>query len=584
MSKDSAGQMSGLSPNRLDVNWYPNETFAAFLLLAFVLVGGCFSGPFAPFLLLAHLYLGAIGNSISTEPYSTPIWLLAGLASIASLIMLTCVFLYRDLKRLQASITGSPLEEADKAFHSAIQSRCLRTPGVSVQFFMTTNPLDTNAFTFGMMRNFIVVLGGGLRILFRRNPESALVRVEHEVGHIRNHDVAITLVARALIRAYLILVFVSILVSVVKFQVEWLLYLPTYWKSGNLFSIGLQANIIPLATNIVQPSLLIAAISWMLYRRIVQIREYYADARVGDRRAIEAVLQSATVLEKRSLPVRLKCLFSLHPTISMRLRRVAYILSWARYDLSYMFVLGLLGSLGLSGNVDVVDNIKELRGLELENPKNLESFLQTFTSGLTFLTFGGIYFFAALLTWGSVAHISRVSTIQALLGWAFTKRIAYCIPVTIVVTLGFGFGIELWPFLTAPNTTLSGQYEPLSWSVLIFLSVISFLFPIMGIASIGAWLLVRWPTHRAPILVMMIVAIGSYHIAASGFAFLCHLSDFCSKTLGDLGTVFGILNEFIRNMPVLNQFMIFTISIVFFNAIIAAMYWRARSRSRALAN
>ena len=108
--------MSGISknaqptpaPDRLDPNWYPNETWSAFLLLVFILMGGCITAPF-----LFFLNVVTPGSS-SAELARYAASLHAGrFASVASFILLAGMIFYFDLRRLHKHFTTSTLKDTE---------------------------------------------------------------------------------------------------------------------------------------------------------------------------------------------------------------------------------------------------------------------------------------------------------------------------------------------------------------------------------------------------------------------------------------------------------------------------------------
>ena len=505
--------MSGISknaqptpaPDRLDPNWYPKETWSAFLLLVFILMGGCITTPF-----LFFLNVVTPGSS-SAELARYAASLHAGrFASVASFILLAGVIFYFDLRRLHKHFTTSTLKDKDPSFYSKIQLRCQGVRWDQVELYVG-NPADTNAMTFGIPGRFAIVLGGGLRLLFRRDPASAMVIVEHEIGHLQNRDVTIALVSRALVRSYVGLSIGSMLYAAVIFAKLWLQLAPGYIANKELLSVGILGSVVPLVTNLLQ-YLPFAALAWVIYRRLLQVREYYADSRVRDKHALQAVLGRAVAAEHQSVAVRIRRFVSTHPRCEARLKRVSDVRLWSRYDWPYMFLLGFLGGLSLSELVAMPWGVREPFASDV--PGIFQSMVDSTSAILELISAVALQL---TICWGIVAHCTRVSTIQIQLNRGILKRAAAGAWVATTMAVATYVQLVSWPYLTMIFVIGGRRWVPPLPGIGISVSVgFILLAGLIPLVTFGAWLNRRWPARRCSKLLMVIVP-----FAGSSVVYLC---------------------------------------------------------------
>ena len=392
------------------------------------------------------------------------------------------------------------------------------------------NPADTNAMTFGIPGRFAIVLGGGLRLLFRRDPASAMVIVEHEIGHLQNRDVTIALVSRALVRSYIGLSIGSMLYAAILFAKLWLQLAPGYIANRELLSVGiLGIQYLPFA-----------ALGWVIYRRLLQVREYYADSRVSDKHALQAVLGRAVAAERQSVVVRIRRFVSTHPRCEARLERVSDLRLWSRYDWPYIFLLGFLGGLSLSELVVMPQVWGARQPFASDVPGIFESMVDSTSAILELISAVAL---ELTLCWGMFAHSTRVSTIQIQLNRRILKRAAAGAWVAITAAVAAYVQLVSWPYLTMIfQIGSSRRVPPLPGIGISVNGGFILLAGLIPLVTFGAWLNRRWPARRCSKLLMVIVPFAGGSVVCLCIIALLKLTNVNSgiqvDPLGPLGLLF----------------------------------------------
>ena len=146
------------------------------------------------------------------------------------------------------------------ALHAELTALADRVvPGSRVLFLIDLLEPAASGVAFGRVRRRRVLLGRGVLVLLREDPDALRALVLHELAHLRNRDVDIAIITLAFVRAFLSLIFLPILIAVVvplALGLDWQLRLAELAQA-----VGLAALLV------------------LARGEVLKNREYYADAR-----------------------------------------------------------------------------------------------------------------------------------------------------------------------------------------------------------------------------------------------------------------------------------------------------------------
>ncbi|MFI0778905.1 M48 family metalloprotease [Streptomyces sp. NPDC021212] len=133
-------------------------------------------------------------------------------------------------------------------------------PGTHVRFLLDLLDPAASGVAFGRARRRHVLLGRGVITLRERDPDAFEALVLHELAHLRNRDVDLTLITLGFLRAYAVLVFLPVAL-------------------GRLLALALDYRPLLYGASAAQLAGL-AALLVVARGQVLRIREYQADARV----------------------------------------------------------------------------------------------------------------------------------------------------------------------------------------------------------------------------------------------------------------------------------------------------------------
>ncbi|MFI6934218.1 M48 family metallopeptidase [Streptomyces sp. NPDC050287] len=182
-------------------------------------------------------------------------------------------------------------------------------PGRQVRFLIDLLDPAANGVAFGRAGRRYVLLGRGVLPLLDRDPEALEALVLHELAHIRNRDVDLTMITLGFLRAYAVLVFAPVALGrllAVVFGVHPWLYAANF---GQMLGLALLLTV--------------------ARAQVLRTREYQADARVVAwqgrpeplRRLLVAAAESADTAGR--LRASLRRLSGTHPTAAARAAALA---------------------------------------------------------------------------------------------------------------------------------------------------------------------------------------------------------------------------------------------------------------------
>ena len=186
-----------------------------------------------------------------------------------------------------------------------------------------------------------VILGGGLRLLFRRHPERALAVVAHEQAHIQAGDNKRVLFAWHLFLAYAAVTLSLFLAQQILFAGRFVVMTWHYDRQALFSTLGVNWV---HAYRAGFPKVLALLPVYIALVQLMQMREYFADeraAQAGLRRPLEECLEAqvgSDAPRQRWRP------FRFHPPLEARVRRLQNPEAWCRVDLAYVAALAFFTS------------------------------------------------------------------------------------------------------------------------------------------------------------------------------------------------------------------------------------------------
>ncbi|MCJ0764561.1 M48 family metalloprotease [Variovorax terrae] len=363
----------------------------------------------------------------------------AGVLQLILLAVISVGLVVWRRRSILRSLGAQRLEEADPALAEDAAYLARHIARGRGSFLVTSNFSDMNAFCFAGGRTSWVVLGAGLRVLFRKQRERARAVLAHECAHLDSGDVGYVVIAWYLLCAYALLAVVNLVVSQGYFWLRVPSVLPAYDQAGGLVGL-LEVN----ARYIFSAGFsgLIAVLGvWLLQRYFFQLREFRADeraAQAGFRGALVEMFSNPSAIRSLS-PWR--ALLTMHPASVRRIDRLSSEQAWGRLDVYFLagmgFIVARLGSEIPSGNSgDLPSAALTLSELLSRLGDLLQAGGWPLAASISFEVV--MAFIVAL-------HTLRMAATQARLGAGLLYRLSFLFSATLVVFIGAFLGeISAW--------------------------------------------------------------------------------------------------------------------------------------------
>lgn len=261
-------------------------------------------------------------------------------AQVALLLGLALVIGYVRLRRLLSRVRPGRLAEIDAALNDSATGIARRTVRRSPLFMATASLTDTNACCVLAFPRQYVIVGGGLRLLWRKAPAQAAGIVAHECMHLAKRDTLLLIGTWYTFIAYCLLLLINFALRQGYFWSTFLARVPAWQEAGLDVARGIGKNLL-LINVVTLPSLLSAIVIGLVLRHMMRLREFIADegaAQEGYRQGIVDNLVRAAQCE----PLSFRLLRSFHPSASDRLARVADGAGWGRLDRIFCLACGLV--------------------------------------------------------------------------------------------------------------------------------------------------------------------------------------------------------------------------------------------------
>lgn len=313
-----------------------------------------------------------------------------------------------------------------------------------------------------------MVLGAGLRILFRKQRERVQAILAHECAHIDSGDINYVVIAWMLFVGYTLLAVANLVYSQFEF---WRLVpgvLPTYEASalGFVRLVHINSSIIFRAGF----SSIISILGiWLLLRHFFQLREFRADERAAQAGFRNVLLAAFREVSRAVCKPTWRQLFTMHPSASDRAEHLASVRCWARLDAPFLAGMAFL--------VARIDNDLPAFG-DTSMPRIARTYdelgqdlLNLLQSGEGAFTFGVAIDFA--LVFIMALHLYRVAAVQGCLVGGVMFRLSHLFSAMLAVFAGLFLGeisssgelarlaepSNAWTFRNAlDKSVLSGAY------------------------------------------------------------------------------------------------------------------------------
>ncbi|MCT8178350.1 M48 family metalloprotease [Variovorax sp. CY25R-8] len=248
--------------------------------------------------------------------------------------------------RIRLSLKGLQLrriEEVDAKASGETAYLGTRIARDRAKFFVTANMGDTNAFCMWAGRTPWIVLGGGLRLLFRKDPARARAIVGHECAHVDVGDTQYLLVAWHVFNSYALLTIGYLVLVQAQFWLRVPDVLPAFHRQGLGLPDLLKQNAVNVFRNGFPGLIALAGLAFTL-RHFARLREYRADERAAQVGLRQPLIDTLNVLTLRTLQPRWRQLVMFHPTADERAKRLSNEAFWAKPDLLFIGTLAFLAT------------------------------------------------------------------------------------------------------------------------------------------------------------------------------------------------------------------------------------------------
>ena len=267
---------------------------------------------------------------------SNPSSLLVGTTQLLLLFGLALLLDKFQSRRAIRRLKPIALEDVDRPLGVEAHRVMSLYPGNQPIFKVTPNIADCNAVCLPVGRKVWVVLGGGLRVIFRKSPATAASIIGHECAHVVRQDVRVIVFVWHLFQSYVILSALKFVLSQFSFWYLFVQNIPGYRSDGMTLEGMLVANAFVIPRNGIYPFIQIILIGVFL-NVFVRWREFMADetcAQKGFRSSLAALLALPRPIERFRLT---NPFTAFHPSAAERGERVRSPASWAR--ISYLFCM-----------------------------------------------------------------------------------------------------------------------------------------------------------------------------------------------------------------------------------------------------
>lgn len=320
------------------------------------------------------------GNS-----HRDPQWsVLESAAQVVLLLGLAGAIGYFRLRRLLSRVRPRKLADVDAALDAGATSIARGLVKRSPLFLATSSLTDTNACCVLTFPRQYVIVGGGLRLLWRKVPAQAAGILAHECIHLAKRDTLLLIGTWYTFIAYCLLLIINFALLQGYFWSQFVEKMPA-WKAAGLDvarGIGPNALVIGVAGF---PSVISALVIGLILRHMMRLREFMADEGAAQHGHRQGIVDNLARLAQDK-PFAFRLLRSFHPSARDRLERLVTGTGWGRVDRLLCLAAGLI-------IVRVASSLPQPLSLSCDAPKNN----QTFWNDLVACVQTDMYFFPVLV-------------------------------------------------------------------------------------------------------------------------------------------------------------------------------------------
>ena len=374
-----------------------------------------------------------------------------GLLQFAGLVLLASAMMAWRVRALMRTLGLQPIGVSDPTAAAGAEYLGSRIARGKPRFFVTANMNDTNAFCLWAGKSPWIVLGGGLRLLFRKKRGRAMALVAHECAHVEAGDTVYVLAAWHLFNAYALLTIGYLLAMQAAFWWRVPNVLGGYEQAGTGLW-GLVGENAPYIFRRGFPGLIALPGVALILSHFVRLREYMADERAsqyGLREPLVALLQSLENDPGRRSWARF---LTFHPSARERIARLLKEGAWARFDPLFLAGMAFLATR--------LDDYLQVSSDELRRPNDFDDAIALVSRSL-----GNAPAFAASVALGIfiafvfTLHIYRASSSQLKLGSSVWERLSCAFGAFIAIFVGGFVGL-----MTSQKQLIALSDAQLNWT------------------------------------------------------------------------------------------------------------------------
>ncbi|MGS1009156.1 M48 family metalloprotease [Achromobacter anxifer] len=447
------------------------------------------------------------GNSSRDARWSV----LESAVQVALVLSLAGAIGYFRLRRLLSRVRPRKLSDTDAVLDAGASSIARGVVKRSPLFLTTSNLTDTNACCVLSFPRQYVIVGGGLRLLWRKAPAQAAAILAHECMHLAKRDTLLLIGTWYTFIAYCLLLVFNFSLNQAYFWSQFVEKIPSWKEAGLDVARGVGPNVLVIGVAGF-PSVISALVIGLILRHMMRLREFMADEGAAQHGYRQGIADNLARLAQDK-PFAFRLLRSFHPSARDRFERLVTGAGWARVDRLFCFAAGLI-------IVRVASSLPQPIRLSCDAAKNNQIFWNELVAcvqtdmyffpvllcffaifmGLSFLVFHHAY--RTLMTrrarcryWGDAVHtmaeVWGFATLGAILGMLSTKTVLTtageilllgAVPAWNKVDVAIGFSISaslIFLVMTiacglvveyaAKRPVSSGMLRPIGFGVLILM-------------------------------------------------------------------------------------------------------------------
>lgn len=265
---------------------------------------------------------------------------LPGMAQAGFMLGLAALIGYVRLRRLLRRVRPRKLSEIDAAFDDGATGIARRLVRRSPLFLATPSLTDTNACCVLRFPRQYVIVGGGLRLLWRKAPVQAGSILAHECMHLAKRDTLLLIGTWYTFIAYCLLLGLGLVLRQWVFWGKVADEVPAWQAAGLDAFSGILRNMLVMGL-VGFPSLVSALVVGLVLRHMMRLREFIADEGAAQQGYRQGIADNLALAARRESP-GFRLLRSFHPSARDRLERVTAGEGWGRVDRLFCVAGGLI--------------------------------------------------------------------------------------------------------------------------------------------------------------------------------------------------------------------------------------------------